>query len=85
MSTYLDGIYLGIIIARKIPLDKDKYYTKVDADARFQQMRADGASIIFKNGQIPYLYCSSSGLFYPILITLVDGVATLSLGDGETL
>lgn len=87
MSTYLDGTYLSIIIVAKAieKLPFNRYYTKVDADARFQQMHADGASIVFKNGQIPYLYCSTSGLFYPILITIVDEVAILALGAGETL
>jgi hypothetical protein len=60
-------------------------YTKDQADARYQQRWADGASIQFKDGQHPYLYCADNTLWYPLVVRLVDGTATLSLGTGEAL
>jgi len=58
----------------------ENYYDKGSADARFQQRHADGASMAFKDGQHPYLYCA--GKWYPLVATMVDGVPVPGLGEG---
>lgn len=64
------------------PNNTDNYYTKGSADARYQQKHADGASIAFKDGQHPYLYCTGDAKWYPLVVSLVDGIAVLGLGEG---
>jgi len=63
----------------------DNYYPTDVSDARYQQRHADGASIQFKDGKDPYIYCVDSDLWYPLVVRLVDGVAVLGLGAGESL
>jgi len=60
----------------------ENYYDKGSADARFQQRHADGASIAFKDGQHAYLYCAGDTKWYPLVVTMVDGVPALGLGKG---
>jgi uncharacterized protein YbaR (Trm112 family) len=64
------------------PSYQDNYYSKAASDARFQMKHGDGASFAFKDGQHPYMYCSDDNLWYPLVVTLVDGVPVLGLGEG---
>lgn len=63
------------------PGDINTYYTAAVADARFQQQHADGASVAFKDGKHPYLYCSGTGKWHPLTLTQVDGSVVLSVGQ----
>jgi len=59
------------------------YYTKAEADARYQQKHADGASIKFVDGKHAYIYCADDDNWYPLVVNLVDGAPVLGLGDAQ--
>jgi hypothetical protein len=45
----------------------------------------NGAGVIvgmFKNG-CPYVFCLTLGQWFPIIVNVIDGTPTLSLGAGE--
>ena len=46
---------------------------------------ADGASLVIKDGQHPYLYCPHCGDFFPLRVSFENGAHVLALGEGETL
>jgi hypothetical protein len=59
-------------------------YTRPEADARFMQIHADGSYWRYHNNTL-YGYAISTDLWYPITISIIDGIPTLTLGPGETL
>lgn len=59
-------------------------YTQQEADARFVPQHADLAFWQFRNGT-PYGYEASTAKWYPLVVTIVDGIPVLTLGPGETL
>ena len=75
----------GIGSALPAELNPAQFYSRAEADARYQQQHADNASVAFKLGRDQYIYCPDDGIWYPVGVKLIDGQATLSLGDGEEL
>lgn len=59
-------------------------YTKAEADGRHVQKHEDLAFTQWRNGTW-YHYIASTDLWYPEVAAIVDGVAVLTLGPGETL
>ncbi len=63
------------------PTNDPLYYTQPEADARFVQRHADGASWMLKDGQHPYRYVPATGLWHPEIITTIDGQHVITLGQ----
>jgi len=53
-------------------------------DARYVQVHEDQAFIQRKN-KLDYIYIAGSGLWYPIVGTIEDGIPKLTLGEGVSL
>ena len=62
----------------------ENYHTKDQADVRFIQKHADGAWFREYDGRL-YHYIQSTGLWYPEIATIKDGVPVLTLGEGVSL
>jgi len=67
------------------PEPAEDFFTREESLAYFQRQWAEGASIQFVDGKHPYLYNVESGLWYPLVVNMVDGSAVIGLGAGETL
>jgi hypothetical protein len=59
-------------------------YSKSEADARYVQIHADGAAMQWYDGRW-YIYNSTTALWYPLSVTIVDDIPTLTLGEGVSL
>jgi len=57
------------------------YYTKAEADGRYVQKHEDQAWVQWANGRW-YYYISDTGLWYPEIAAIEDGVPVLTLGEG---
>lgn len=60
------------------------YYSAAEAEARFVPRREDEAFMRWANGRW-YHYISDTGLWYPEVAKIVDGVPIIALGEGVEL
>lgn len=80
-ATTLAIVEDGTGTAGSPPSNADNYYTKGDADARYAPKHEDQAWAQWANGRW-YHYISDTGLWYPEVALIQDGVPILTLGDG---
>jgi hypothetical protein len=60
-------------------------YTDDSGTPAVRIVNAEGTVVgVFKNG-IPYTFILSTGLWYPLLGSIVDGIPVLALGAGESV
>jgi hypothetical protein len=83
-STILKIVEDGAGSAGAAPEFPDNHWTKGEADARYVQQHEDGAWAQWRNGRW-YHYIESTGLWYPEVAVIKDGVPMLGLGEGESL
>lgn len=82
-------IYKDVITGSEgVPTTEYQVIAQYTDDNGVQAVRivdANGVAVgLFKNGS-PYIFCLATGLWYPVSIAIVDGIATLAPGAGEAV
>jgi hypothetical protein len=83
-STILRIAEDGAGSAGAAPEFQDNHFTKGETDARYVQIHADGAWKRRYDGR-DYHYIASTGLWYPEVAVVKDGIPQLTLGEGVSL
>jgi hypothetical protein len=81
-TVFEDGYTVAGLVTPPAPVAG--YYTQGEADARYLPLAAAGASARWYNGTW-YHYEATTGLWYPLVPVVKDGVVTLGVGEGVSL